>query len=115
MLKLVGLSQALEVTSEMLDLQPAIMDLCGHFVVVNNGGNVATIHLTARDYLLNNSSEGRPFKVDRQAAHRQLLLSSMRCLMLTGLRAKTRSQPKARFPRIHSQLLVVASDLCPAR
>jgi WD40 repeat protein len=97
-LKVAELSQALDgVTSDMLDLQRAIMDLCGHFVVVDNGGNVAMIHQTARDYLLNDPAEGRPLKIDRQAAHRQLFLSSMRCLMQTGLRAKLGRNQKPEF------------------
>lgn len=45
------------------------------------------IHKTARDYLLGTPGENRPFNVDRSAAHKQMFLSSMRCLMSTGLRA----------------------------
>ena len=97
-LKIAELSQALGgVTSEMLDLQRAIMDLCGDFVVVDNGGNVAMIHQTARDYLLNDPGEGNSFNVDRQAAHRQMFLSSMRCLMQTGFRARLGRNQKPEF------------------
>lgn len=81
------LSQALdEDTSKLLDFQRSIVDLCGGFVVVDNGGNVAMIHQTAREYLLSGSNH--PFRVDRNAAHKQLFLSCMRCLMAIGLRAK---------------------------
>lgn len=97
-LKVSELSQALGgETFEMLDLQRTIMDICGDFVVVDNGGNVAMIHQTARDYLLSDSGEGRLFSVDRQTAHRQLFLSSMRCLMQTGLRAKLARNQKPEF------------------
>lgn len=97
-LKIAELSQALGGdTSEMLDLQRAIMDLCGGFITVDNGGNVAMIHQTARDYLLNNPDESRPFVIDRQSAHRQLFLSSMRSFMQTGLRAKLSRNQKPEF------------------
>jgi len=74
-----------ESVSKMLDFQRSIVDLCGGFVVIDNGGNVAMIHQTAREYLLGDKS--RPFHVDRNAAHEQIFLSCMRCLMVVGLRA----------------------------
>ena len=90
------LSQALhEDTSKMLDFQRSIVDLCGGFVVIDNGGNVAMIHQTAREYLL--GGNGRPFRVDRTAAHKQVFLSCLRCLMATGLRAKVRGNQKPEF------------------
>lgn len=86
-LKIRELPQALhEVTFKMLDLQRSIVDLCGGFVVIDNGGNVAIIHQTAREYLLGSNS--RPFHIDPYAAHEQMFLSCMECLMGTGLRAK---------------------------
>lgn len=90
------LSEALhDDTSKMLDFQRSIVDLCGGFVVIDNGGNVAMIHQTAREYLL--GGNGRPFRVDRNAAHKQVFLSCMRCLMATGLRAKVRGDQKPEF------------------
>lgn len=71
----------------ILDLQRAIGDLCGGFSAVDHGGNVSIIHHSAREYLLVNS-EQRKFGIPRTKAHRDLFLSSMRCLMSTGLRAK---------------------------
>ena len=81
------LSLALEDQGSIpLDLQRSIGDLCGGFVVVDNGGNIAMIHQTAREYLI---SEGeRPFKIDRLAAHEQLLIRCMHCLTDLGLRSK---------------------------
>lgn len=90
------LSQALhEDTSKMLDFQRSIVDLCGGFVVIDNGGNVAMIHQTAREYLLGGND--RRFRIDRDAAHKQVFLSCMRCLMATGLRAKVRGTQKPEF------------------
>ena len=90
------LSQALhEDTSKMLDFQRSIVDLCGGFVVIDNGGNVAMIHQTAREYLL--SGVDRPFHIDRNVAHKQVFLSCMRCLMAIGLRAKVNGTQKPEF------------------
>ena len=76
-----------EAASGILDLQHAINDLCGGFASVDNDGNVSMIHHSAREYLLA-SSEHQTFCIDRSTAHKDLFLSSMRCLMSTGLRAK---------------------------
>ncbi|KAL2281735.1 hypothetical protein FJTKL_11413 [Diaporthe vaccinii] len=76
-----------EDASGILDLAHAIGDLCGGFATVDNDGNVSIIHPSAREYLLE-SSEQREFSIDQATAHKDLFLSSMRCLMSTGLRAK---------------------------
>lgn len=90
------LSQALdEETSKMLDFQRSIVDLCRGFVVIDNGGNVAMIHQTAREYLL--GGVDRPFHVDRNYAHNQMFLSCMRCLMAIGLRTKVKGTQKPEF------------------
>ncbi len=90
------LSQALhEDTSELLDFQQSIVYLCGGFVVIDNSGSVAMIHHTAREYLL--SVNDSPFVVDRGAAHKQLFLSCMRCLMAIGLRGKIKVNQKPEF------------------
>lgn len=95
-LTIAELSQALnEDMSIMLDFQRSIMDLCGGFVVVDNGGNVAMIHQTAREYLLGGID--RPFRVDKNAAHKLLYLSCMRCIMTIGLRAKVKGNQKPEF------------------
>lgn len=91
------LSQALnEDASTMLDFQRSIVDLCGGFVVIDNGGNVAMIHQTAREYLLSGNSD-RSFCVDKNAAHKHLFLSCMRCVMTIGLRAKVKGNQKPEF------------------
>ena len=69
-----------------LDLQRSIGDLCGGFVVVDNGGNVGMIHQTAREYLV--SDQARPFAVNYKSAHEQLFLRCMLCLTDFGLRSK---------------------------
>lgn len=90
------LSQAVhEDAMKMLDFQRAIVDLCGGFVVIDNGGNVAMIHQTAREYLL--SSSNRPFYVNEASAHMQMFLNCMRCLMAIGLRGKVKGNQKPEF------------------
>ena len=90
------LSQALhEDTSKLLDFQQSIVDLCGGFVVVDNGGNVAMIHQTAREYLL--SGNNHPVQINRGVAQQQMFLSCMRCLMAVGLRAKCLGNQKPDF------------------
>ena len=90
------LSQALhEDTSKLLDFQQSIVDLCGDFVVVDNGGNVAMIHQTAREYLL--SGKDHPVQINRGVAQQQMFLSCMRCLMVIGLRAKCIGNQKPDF------------------
>lgn len=81
--------------SQMLDLQKSIVDLCGGFVVVDNGGNVAMIHQTAREYLLGSEDSG--LQLDRGGAHRRMFLSCMRCLTTVGLRAKVSRDQKPVF------------------
>ena len=96
MMTVVELSQAInDDISGLLDLHQSIVDLCGGFVVIDNGGNVAMVHQTAREYLLSNDE--RPFRVDREAAHRQVFLSCMRCLMSAGLRGKLNRNSKPEF------------------
>jgi len=81
------LLQALEGdTHEFLDIQESIKNVCSGFVVIDNDGNVAMIHETAREYLL--GAVRRPFQVDRRQAHEQLFLSCMRYLMSSDLRSK---------------------------
>ena len=69
-----------------LDLQRSISELCGGFVIVDNGGNVGMVHHTAREYLV--SDQGRPFAVNQKSAHEQLFLRCMLCLTDFGLRSK---------------------------
>ena len=90
------LSQAIsDHLTGVLDLQQSIVDLCGGFVVIDNGGNVAMVHQTAREYLLGNNK--RPFYIDRDAAHEQMFVSCMRCLMSTGLRGKVNRKLEPEF------------------
>lgn len=88
-LTLVEISQALpEVTSEVLDIQRTIIDLCGDFIVIDHSGNVALVHQTARDYLIKDSEESGAFQIDKQVSHTQMFRSCLNCLTATGLRAK---------------------------
>ncbi|KAJ0122036.1 hypothetical protein J7T55_002547 [Diaporthe amygdali] len=82
------MTQALgETASGILDLPHAIKDLCGGFASVDNDGNVSIIHQSAREYLLEDSDQ-RIFSLDEKTAHKDLFLSSLRCLTSTGLRTK---------------------------
>ncbi|KAL9107796.1 MAG: hypothetical protein Q9227_007311 [Pyrenula ochraceoflavens] len=93
------LFQALnEQTSQILDFQRAITDLCGGFVVIDNDGNVTMIHQTAREYLLGHDfGLEQPFRINAQAAHDHVFLSCMRCLTSIGLRAKLNRNQKPDF------------------
>lgn len=77
-----------EEMSEMLDLERSVMELCGGFVVIDAGGNVAMVHQTAREYLLSGEITEHPFQIDRGEAHMQLFQNCMRSLTTTGLRGK---------------------------
>ncbi|KAL9607802.1 MAG: hypothetical protein Q9167_007320 [Letrouitia subvulpina] len=81
--------------SRPLDLQRSICDLCGGFVVVDNDGNVAMIHQTAREYLVD--SPIRPFHVNSSTAHKQLYLRSMSCLTDFALRSKMNRKQAPEF------------------
>lgn len=72
--------------SRPLDLQRSIGDLCGGFVIVDNGGNIAMVHQTAREYLI--EGQDRPFSIDPVSAHARLFARCMHCLMDFGLRSK---------------------------
>ena len=87
MLTIEELSLALEEGgSRPLDLQRSIGDLCGGFVVIDNGGNLAMIHQTAREYLI--SEEGRHFSINQTSAHEELFMRCMHCLTDFTLRSK---------------------------
>ncbi|KAK8020036.1 hypothetical protein PG990_005174 [Apiospora arundinis] len=77
-----------EWSTDMLDLPRTVMDLCGDFVVVDNDGNATLLHLTARDYLVDETNKDRPLHISKESAHKDMFLSSMKCLMSVGLRAK---------------------------
>jgi WD40 repeat protein len=72
--------------AESLEMQQIIRNVCSGFVVIDNGGNVAIIHQTAREYLMGGPE--RLFHVEKDSAHEQLFLSCLKCLMSNGLRAK---------------------------
>ncbi|KAI1405944.1 hypothetical protein F4819DRAFT_482093 [Hypoxylon fuscum] len=83
------LSQALdEDVSELLDL-------CGDFVTIDNSGNVAMIHQTAREYLLGGNDQ--PFHIDTTNAHERMFLSCVKCLVAIGLRDKVNRNQKPEF------------------
>jgi hypothetical protein len=86
-LTVLDLSQALQPEApRVLNLQRTIGDLCGGFLVVDNGDTVAMVHQAAREYLLN--SKDRPFRLDKKACHEKLLLRCLAFLSTPGLRAK---------------------------
>ncbi|KAK5717437.1 hypothetical protein LTR17_016124 [Elasticomyces elasticus] len=96
-LSIAELSQAIhEDTSRILDVQRSIVDLCAAFAVVDNDGNVAMVHQTARQYLLAGGSK-RPYSIQKELAHAHMFTSCMRSLMVVGLRAKIQSQQTPEF------------------
>ncbi|KAK4445791.1 hypothetical protein QBC34DRAFT_412670 [Podospora aff. communis PSN243] len=86
-LTVLDLSQALNPDApRVLNLQRSILELCGGFLVVDNGGTVDMIHRTAREYLLN--PKGRPFGIDKRASHEKIFLRCLTFLSMPGLRAR---------------------------
>lgn len=97
-LKVSELSQAVgKAASGIADFQSLILDICSGLVVLDDDGNAAMVHQTARNYLLQPESLNggkQAFRIDRQAANKALFLSCMECLMTTGLSKKlARSEP----------------------
>jgi WD40 repeat protein len=72
--------------SKLLNLHRHVVDICCGFVVIDNGGNVAMVHQTAREYLLN--IDVCPYPIEFGRSHEQMFLSCMKCLMTVGARAK---------------------------
>ncbi|KAL8764802.1 MAG: hypothetical protein Q9209_007873 [Squamulea sp. 1 TL-2023] len=65
------LSQALQPEYRpMLDLGHTISQVCGQFVVVDSASRLVMVHQTARDYLIQTSSDH--FSIDQEKAHREL-------------------------------------------
>ncbi|KAK7710211.1 hypothetical protein SLS64_005795 [Diaporthe eres] len=62
----------------------SISDPCAGFISVDNFGNVTLIHQTAKEYLL--SSKGRPYSVEKNAAHDRICSRCLQCLTKNGLR-----------------------------
>ncbi|KAI0392005.1 hypothetical protein F5Y17DRAFT_467858 [Xylariaceae sp. FL0594] len=69
------------------------------FVVPDKDGNVVMIHKTARDYLLDGDDTERPLRIDRQEAHKQILLDGLRCLMSNSLRSDLANGQPLSFAR----------------
>ncbi|KAF2435949.1 NACHT and WD domain protein [Tothia fuscella] len=84
-----------EKLSGLFDFQQSILELCAGFLVIDNSGNIALIHQTAREYLINDGN--RLLTINPGVAHEHLFLSCMRCLMSTGLRAKVSRNTRPEF------------------
>lgn len=77
-----------EDTSEMLDFERSVLDLCAGFVMIDNDGYVSLIHQTACEYLISSSTGGQAQMVRRDEAHAHMFQSCMQCLLSPGIRAK---------------------------
>ena len=89
------LSDALD-SLDILEIQRAVDDLCGGFVVVDKEGKVALIHETAREYLAKSQDCDRPFVIDYKATHDMLFKSCLQRLTNNKLRTQVvRNQPPA--------------------
>lgn len=92
LLTLAELARALQGDDlQVLDVHKAVSDLCAGFVVVDNDGNVAILHQTAREYLLQNEQH-TILAVDEEAAHECMFLACIRTLMAPGLRSMIKSR-----------------------
>lgn len=95
-LSLSELSQALGDTGAgILDLQHTIVDLCCGLIVVDCSGQVTMVHQTAREYF--SGTVQRPFTIETTDAHKRAFASCIRCLTMTGLRAKTNRDQKSEY------------------
>jgi WD40 repeat protein len=89
------LSDALD-SIDILEIQRAIGDLCGGFVVVDKEGKVALIHETAREYLTKRGHRDRPAFINHRTSHDTLFKSCLQRLTNIRLRAQIlRNQPPA--------------------
>jgi WD40 repeat protein len=89
------LSDALD-NIDILEIQRAIDDLCGGFVVVDKEGKVALIHETAREYLTKGGHRDRPAFINHRTSHDTLFKSCLQRLTNVRLRAQIlRNQPPA--------------------
>jgi WD40 repeat protein len=87
------LSDALD-SIDILQIQRAIDDLCGGFVVVDKEGKVALIHETAREYLTKRGHRDRQAFIDHRTSHDTLFKSCLQRLTNVRLRAQIlRNQP----------------------
>ncbi|KAH6848433.1 hypothetical protein B0I37DRAFT_164040 [Chaetomium sp. MPI-CAGE-AT-0009] len=71
------LGDALGNETGVLELHRTVADLCGGFVTVDNGGRVAMIHETAREYLTRGAEKGRALVIDSKSTNDMLL---QRCI-----------------------------------
>lgn len=87
-LKVAEIAEAVaEDTSDMLNFERSMVDLCAGFVMIDNDGNASLIHQTAREYFISRSISGQPQIVRLDEAHAHMLQSCMQCLLTPGLRA----------------------------
>ncbi|KAL8788492.1 MAG: hypothetical protein Q9195_007269 [Heterodermia aff. obscurata] len=92
LLTLEELSQALRPEiPELLDPRRTIQDVCGQFTVINDAGQVAVVHQTAREYLTKNSGD-KSF-VNIEEAHAKLFRKSISVLCDPTLRYKLTHSP----------------------
>lgn len=97
-LKVSELAEAVtEDTSEMLDFERSIVDLCAGFVVIDNGGNASLVHQTAREYLTSDGISGQAQIVRYDVAHAHMFHSCMQCLLAPGLRAKLKRDDRPKL------------------
>ena len=64
----------------LLDIQRAINDLCGGFVIINTDGMVTLIHETAREFLTAGGYDDRPIIIDETLANDMVFKSCLLCL-----------------------------------
>lgn len=80
----------------LLEIHRTIGDLCGGFVIVDKEGKVATIHETAREYLMRGGDGNRPLFIDRKSMNGKLFNRCIQRLTDPKLRSQiNRNQPPA--------------------
>jgi GPI inositol-deacylase-like protein len=71
---------------QVLDLEKAIYDLCGQFIVVDQSGYIGMVHQTARDYLIKHSES--KIAVKAEEGHEHLCLTTLSAISGTKLKLK---------------------------
>lgn len=75
-----------------MDLEHAITEICGKFVILDTKNQVLLVHHTARKYLQN--TKRLPFSLDAHEVHEQLLVQCLNALSDPSVRAKARQQQR---------------------
>ncbi|KAH8653539.1 hypothetical protein BX600DRAFT_515806 [Xylariales sp. PMI_506] len=101
------LTEALEIQSQAR----SINDSCAGFVTIDSYANVALIHQTASDYLLN--CQDKKYFIDKRVSHENIFLRSLKSLMSRTLRrdvTKETTSPFLKYIITHWSIHLISSS-----